>query len=365
MFGGGVVTNGAPGVLGAIIKGGNVGVEFFGQAGTVINSGTVIGRGPYNFPNDPPSLTGSGVLLAAGGVVTNGASGTNQALITGTKYGVSIAGGPETVINAGVITGLVGIAFGTGASTAKLSNAGTIVGTGGTAVSFAGVNARVDVYPGAVFRGAVVARASGFNILALDPGTVAGSLGGIGTQFTEFTTVIVDAGARWTLSSINALGQRSALNVSGALTVRDVLFNDGATSIATGGVLLASNGSAVVLSGVTLAGGTLVAAVSADLVVGSTLTGTPNGRLTVENGASITGFGKARHGRGSATQCSDQGSIVAKGGTLELARSVLGSGSLDHRQWGHAGGRSGIERAFSGVHFWQQGAAWCWATPRG
>jgi hypothetical protein len=139
---GGSVTNGESGSSAGLISGGSDGVYIFRAAGTVANFATITASTEY------------GVYLRNGGSVTNGDSGWSAALISGHKVGVKIAAG--TVANFGTITGSVGILIkltDTGNNT--ITNSGTIIGTGGTAVQFGAGNDTLIVKPGAVFTGAV------------------------------------------------------------------------------------------------------------------------------------------------------------------------------------------------------------------
>jgi hypothetical protein len=87
----------------------------------VVNSGTISAPG-YAY----------GVLLVAGGSVTNAAS----AAITGHYDGVQIISGTGMVINSGTISAHgIGVDLNAGGT---VTNAGTITGSGGVAVYFAG-----------------------------------------------------------------------------------------------------------------------------------------------------------------------------------------------------------------------------------
>jgi len=101
---GGSVTNGEGGSAGALIAGYH-GVGIVGGSGTVVNFGTIEGKGvliPYYYPI---ISIGDGVFLGAGGSVTNGQSGSSTGLIAGgyLANGVFIGGGSGTVTNFGTI----------------------------------------------------------------------------------------------------------------------------------------------------------------------------------------------------------------------------------------------------------------------
>ena len=92
LIAGGSVTNGAPSDTIALISGGTYGVYAI-QAATVANFGTVQGTSAI------------GVLLDGGGSVTNGSASDVTALISGRSSGVlaQYGGGPTTVTNFGTI----------------------------------------------------------------------------------------------------------------------------------------------------------------------------------------------------------------------------------------------------------------------
>ncbi|MBV8449684.1 MAG: hypothetical protein JO124_17035 [Hyphomicrobiales bacterium] len=176
---GGMVTNAA----GASITGGNNGIYVkYRAVGTVTNGGRITG-----------SLSGStGIDLADGGTVANNATGS----ISGKTYGVFLSGAAGTVVNAGTISG------------------------GSYAVAFTGsATNRLVVDPGSVFSGGVTANSGGSNTLELAGGG-AGSIGGVGTAFKGFQTLVVDSGAVWTLTGANTgstVLDNGTLNITGSL----------------------------------------------------------------------------------------------------------------------------------------------------
>jgi hypothetical protein len=261
---GGSVTN----ATGASIVGGSNGVSFgtVGVAGTVTNSGSI-----------SATATGSaGVDLGHGGSVTNKSFG----FISGTSFGVFVTGGSGTV-----------------------TNAGTISGASGTAVSFAGGGNRVVVDPGAVFSGLVYGGTGG-DTLELAPGTGSGTFPGLGAQFIGFTTVTVDAGASWQFTG--------ALSDPGT-----TLVNAGTIS---GAVDFAGSGNRVVVD----AG----AAFSAGVNGGDTLELAAGGNGSLSGlGSQFTGFTTVTVDAGASWQLAGANTIAA-GTALTDAGALINAGTL-------------------------------------
>jgi hypothetical protein len=160
---------------------GNSGIALLGTAGTawtVTNYGVVYGSGG----------AGVGIALQSGGDILNHGS------LAGATMGANGYGGATTVLNYGVITsaGGTGIYLDAGST---LVNAGTVNGYGGTAVQLAAGD-RLVVDPGAVFNGTVAGSGSTLELAAGGYG----GLYGLGTYFTGFSNIYVDAGAVWSLS---------------------------------------------------------------------------------------------------------------------------------------------------------------------
>ncbi len=128
---GGSVTNGSSSSTAALIEGAGSGVVVSGAAGTVTNFGTIEGTG----------TTSDGVVLGAGGSVTNGASGAPGGLVDGSFLGVVISGSPGTVVNFGTIAaeisglGVFLEASGNVTNGASTATAALISAPGGTAVN--------------------------------------------------------------------------------------------------------------------------------------------------------------------------------------------------------------------------------------
>ncbi|HVH74502.1 MAG TPA: hypothetical protein VM755_06265 [Stellaceae bacterium] len=199
--GGGSVTNSA----GVTISGYSGGVEFYSVAGSLVNSGAILAAGSDS----------SGVDLAAGGTVTNKAGATisgmgdgvvggtaatvvNSGFVSGNYYGVELSGAAASVANYGTITGGRYGVFMRG-SGSTLVNDGTIIVNGGTAVALLGSGNRLIDDPGAVFTG-IVYGGTGNDTLELASASSTGTLTGLGTNFTGFQNVVVDAGAVWKIT---------------------------------------------------------------------------------------------------------------------------------------------------------------------
>ena len=260
-YGGGIVTNEA----GGVIEGSLAGVLLNGAPATLVNSGVIAG----GFYSNAGAFVGA---KAGGSVLTNNAG----AAISGAAFGVQILGANTTLINAGTISG-------------------------GVAVQLSGTGDRLIVDPGAVFLGVVSNVAAG-NTLELASAASAGTLTALGTSFTNFGTVVVDAGAHWTLAGSNSIasGETVSLGSGATLTV--------AGTVQTGMIFAISGaGSLGVLSAGVLSVGAGVAA---------------SGVITVQAGYTLSGSGRLT----SAVR--DSGSVIASGGTLSFSGALGGLGGL-------------------------------------
>jgi len=179
----------------ATITGGVAAVLVQGSFGTLTNSGTI----------NATSQGGAGADIESGGDITN----NSGASLSGSTYGAFITGGSSTVTNAGTISGA--------SYSIKFSDTGTN---------------RLVVKPSAVFIGAVGGGTSASNTLELAGGTgsIAGMAGesGNATQngqtwlFTQFGTLVFDAGSSWQLNGANAvatLSNNGVLDIKGSLNV--------------------------------------------------------------------------------------------------------------------------------------------------
>ena len=207
----------------------NAGYGVYSSVGaTVVNAGTIAG-----YKSEGVWMKGSGTVTnQAGGIITGG-TGTSAGPFGGLGIGVVIgvpgAGtGVGVITNAGTIssvvedgmlladggsisntaTGLIKGTFGIviQAAGATITNAATIDGTGGTAVSMAtGVTNRLIVDPGAVFTGKANGGTAADATLELASGASQGTLsGGLGANYINFQTVQVDSTANWLIDLTSA-----------------------------------------------------------------------------------------------------------------------------------------------------------------
>ena len=289
---GGTIVNATTGV----INGGSIGVSLLG-ASRLTNAGTITGTiqgGVYLLGAGSSIVNGNGnpnaQIVGGPQAIRNGVVAStivNTASIVGTGIGILLSGG-GSISNGvqgsagGVISGAMGIYASTNsANPSTVSNAGTIIGSAGTAVSFASSAAhRLIVLPGAVFQGSsvgvsglVTAAGTAGNVIEL--GGTAGSTGsvaGLGTVFTGFQTVTIDAGASWSFGgsdTVANLGNAGTLLLAGETAATlGVLTNNGAIAVSAPNVLATASS----LSGsgtVTLSTGTFE--VTGGIAAGSNL----------------------------------------------------------------------------------------------
>ncbi|HTJ63458.1 MAG TPA: hypothetical protein VL899_06575 [Alphaproteobacteria bacterium] len=360
LAGTGQITNNA----GAIIDGlGDVGVSATGSA-SVANAGTIQGLL-------------AGAIFADGGALTNASTGfiygdigvygravtiTNRGTIKGFDEGIELPQGGITNDATGTIAGALGIyVSGLAIGPVTVTNAGTIIGTGGTAIQFGTGDDRLILDPGSVITG-LVNGAGGTNTLELAAGAN-GYINGLGVSFTNFGSVTVDSGAIWVVTGAHntiASGvvltnnggfynDGSLLN-AGTITSPIALTNDG-TLNNTGTIQtyrLVNSGSvinrgtilgfvAMVSGQITNAAGALISGGPAGIyALGDTLVtnaGTISGMVGVEMGAlgsggTLTNSGTASYIVGSVgVGFLDGAGTVINRGTIKSTGTVIGLGT--------------------------------------
>lgn len=304
--GGPVYGNGALGGIGVELNGGT------GSNGGLIAGGTG-GYGHFYGGGGGVGLALEGGLLSNTGTIIGGAGGPGSEEPQGAGgAGVLINGG--TLETSGTISGGYGYTFsGYGLS---------------AAVTFGSIAGTLLIDPGAVFDGVVAANAGAADVLALG-GSAGGTLNGLGSEFTNFAIVTVNAHAHWSLDGANALGAASSLQDSGALSVAGTLADAGLAVVWTGGELTADAAAAVQIGQLGLRGGTLDGSATGTVAIGTSLHGAAAGDITVQAHGSISGFGTI-----AGAPIVDNGTILATGGdpsgypTLLLADAVSGSGTV-------------------------------------
>ena len=344
---GGMVSNALSGTIASYRKG----IAIYGSSGTVLNAGAIAGTAFI------------GVALQSGGIVSNAASGTitggysgvygggTAATVTnygsiGAGHGFSISsgvalfnGGEVSNLGSGVITGVYkGVAIYNGAGT--VVNAATIAATGssGNAVSLSSGfgNLLVDE-PGAIFVGAVnggnTIGNTSVSTLELASSSLQGTIGGLGTQFTEFAQMVLDEGANWVISGANSLAAGVTLSDNGSL-----LVNDG-TLTGAGSVVIAEYPG--IFAGATVVGTAAVWS-TARIVVGDSGVGS----LAIEsNGKATTTIDAVIANQSGAAGSSVN--VVAGdwqvGGTLDIGNNASGALAVA------AGGTVGVAALDAGI----------------
>lgn len=158
------------------------GIALETKGGTVSNSGIL--NGLYG-KGGLMSLTNSGTV----------ADGVNLYAITGESL-ANEAVGHISNQPGGVIEGTIGIYLGAGIVT----NAGTIIGTDGVAIEFAGERGGTIVDdPGSVLHGKVDVTGSIGGELELAAGNRVGTLSGADQHFNGLSSIAVDAGGEWNI----------------------------------------------------------------------------------------------------------------------------------------------------------------------
>jgi hypothetical protein len=184
----GTVTNGSTGTTSALIEANGNAVYIYGSRGTVSNFGTIEGN---------PADNGDAVVLQAGGVIANGASGSTAGLITGYSYGVLVAQGAGTVTNFGTIAAANrsgdAVHLDSGGT---VVDAGTITGTdGGAAIDFGvdggygGSNNLLVLEQGFTITGAITASGIGNQLELLGSETAAVTANYNSLDLTNFQTI--------------------------------------------------------------------------------------------------------------------------------------------------------------------------------
>ncbi len=343
---GGVAVNLAAGILtnAGFIEG------LYSSGGTVVNTGNIGGHESFY-----GSSAGLGVILSNGVLDNSGvvAGGGSESFGPGSD-GVSVTGG--TVVNSGTIFGGDGVedsgGFGIYINGGTIINSGAINGgfERGSYVAFASVQfgrggGTLVIDPGATFGNDIVG--NGINdtlVLAPSGSDPVGTLSGLGSFVLGITNIDESIGADWIVSGNNMLGTATSLSIAGSLNIAGSLIATGLTILSDQGTLLAQGGSNIQLAGLTLTGGELLSSAGALIAIGSSPSDGFPGTVLVQAGATVAGYGTI------AGPVEDNGNIIAQAGTLDLAGSVSGSGTIDIDQGATvsaAGALTGVKIMFA------------------
>ena len=256
---GGLISNQA----GGTINGGGGFAVYGSGAGTVVNAGSILSSTEDIYLTGGGSVTNqsggtisgaNGIRLYDGGTVSNQSGGTitayraisdrygsvavvNAGVIAGGTAGVDygiFAGHYGTVINqsGGVISGYAGVVI---AANGTVVNSGTIAssqGDVGTAVSFTGGNARLIESPTATLIGSVYGGRGGTAVLELASGASAGTITGLGTSITNFTSLVFDPGSQWTVEGNGSANGLGTLAIQG-FTIGDTIDLTGFVAVSS------------------------------------------------------------------------------------------------------------------------------------
>ena len=179
-----------------MISAGDVAIEVGTAAGAIDNFGIISGAS-------------SGIVLTDGGSVTNESGGA----IYG---GIYLGGASSTVVNAGTINGSTDAIY----------------------FNTAGAD-RVIVDAGAVFDGTVAAKSNASNSIELAASAGAGTLTGVGDQFTGFRGVLFDAGSVWTVAgSFAGINWLSGFHGKDLLDLTSITYAAGDMAVLASGNML-------------------------------------------------------------------------------------------------------------------------------
>ena len=264
---------------GALVES-RIGVQL--NAGALYNAGTILGLG---------SLGAVGVQSGGAGSI----SVTNLGVISGARFGVDLTDSAN-LVNNGIIAGTVGVYLnpgslsGGGQLSGTLSNAGIIAGSSGTAAVL-GQAATLIIDPGAVFDGNVTNAETGQGWqMVLGSAAAAGTLSGLGTQFTGFGGIQLATGATWTLVGTNTPAY--VLDITGGA---GTLVNAGLLVLSagpSGGIGFAQQIDPALLVNT----GTILASPASYSAIYSGLTGT-GGVLQIADASKLTADGPVAAGQ--------------------------------------------------------------------
>jgi hypothetical protein len=247
----------------------------------------------------------------------------------------SLVNGSATVANA-LVEGYIGVECPSLFAT-RVTNFGTIAGTGKDSVVFATAGNTLVAEGGSTFIGAVV---GGYGTLELASGIGAisglgatGALsGGAAMTFSGFGVYQIDAGAAWTLSGTNVVRSYRTLTSAGNVIISGALTGAGTLSVSGGAAMVGSAG-AITVAYWDIYGGTMT--LDRSLIYhgkfyetsGAALTVASKDRLALTGSATLAG---AIDGSGTVAVASATINGLSIGGTdiLSVTGDATQSGAL-------------------------------------
>lgn len=268
----------------------------------LINSGTITTDAGAVYLSHG-TVTNSGKIA---GAAANYAAGIGYGYLdnsgTGSINGVFVLSG--TVVNDGTITNSDIFAIRM-LNTGTVIDSGKISGDGSTAVHFGNNNNLLKLFPGATITNGKVVTGGTSNVLELASAAGSGTISNaLNTQYQDFGTIKVDAGANWTLTGTSTLASGVTLTDYGTLTNNGTLTGSGALVVDP--ATMVNTGSVGI--GVTLDAGSYL---------DNTSTGTINGGT------------RAVYGKGGAVSVNNAGTIYGSsiGIVLGAGGSIANSGT--------------------------------------
>ncbi|HEY2178569.1 MAG TPA: hypothetical protein VGH15_08300 [Caulobacteraceae bacterium] len=302
---------------------GSIGVAVLGAAGTVTNAGTIRSLG----------TAGAAVVMSTGGRVTNGAPTDTTALMIGAT-GIDIEGQSGTVINYGAIDGGTGtsmtlggvlLAAGGDVTNGSVTDTAALIdgragvedaGKGGTIRNFATIGGAECSY-GAVTVGGAIINGSSADTKAVIEGDIAVGIVGLVGSVINFGSIRGGGGANVKEAGVyitngGALTNGSSTDTTASVTgLIGVFFKGGTGAAANFGDI----GDESCLYGVYLGGGGLVtngSSTDTGAVIEANV-----GLLLKGAGATVRNFGTIRSGLSAITvNFVPSGVIIADGGTV-------------------------------------------------
>jgi hypothetical protein len=151
-------------------------------------------------------------------------------------------------------------------------------------------------------------------------GTSAGSIDGLGDEFAGFSEVTIAAGAKWTLEGRDNIAPATeSIAIDGSLTINGALLGSAHATIAAKGALSMTSGSDLQFGALTLTGNTLACPSTGMITIGNPATGAAAGTVTIDTGATLSGFGKL------VAKVAGSGTLAISGGNMTVQGAIGGN----------------------------------------